>query len=131
VAQNDNGLDWLYTWVLVVLGAVFFLSYHDPWMNAAWYSMKYGVSYDDVHTDDRPKDCDFMRAPLGYKDCTYKAHVQVFNADGAQLFVDKAPKYGKDTKTDKQIVSYDDGKTWDWLNWDPKPKTVRVVWIKE
>ena len=97
-------------------------------------TVQYGVDFDHVQTDAKPNDCDFMRAPLGDKGCGFKAHVQVFNADSVLVAGENAPIYGKDTKTARPIVSYDGCKTWDWYlggtRPNPKPKSVRVFWVK-
>jgi hypothetical protein len=120
------------TWWFLLL-FIFF----DPapnWADSLWYSIQYGVKISDVQTD-RPRDCDFTRAPFGDKGCRYTAHVQVFNADGEIEAGENAPQYGSDTKTAKPILSYDGGKNWDWYSGatvpNPKPKTVRVSWVKE
>ena len=68
-----------------------------------WYSVKYGVGFDDVHTDARPNDCDFIYAPLGDKGCSYKAHVQLSNADDVLVAGDNPPIYANDTKTAKLL----------------------------
>jgi hypothetical protein len=97
--------------------------------------VQYGVSPGDVQTDAKPSDCDFLRSPLGSKDCSYKAYVEVFNADGVLVAGKDAPRYRSDYKTAKPVVSYDGGKTWDWYEGatvpSRKPKSVRVVWVKE
>lgn len=60
--------------------------------------------------------------------------MKVYNADGV-LVAGEAPLYGSDTKTGKPIISYDGGKNWDWHTGatvpNPKPKSVRVFWVKE
>lgn len=134
VAQSDDSFGCLV--FLVIGGAVLvFSSSSYSWSNAVWYSVEYGVSFNDVQTDAKPSDCDFLHAPLGDKGCTYKAHVKVFNADGVLVAGEDAPVYGSDTKTGKPIISYDGGKTWNWYDGatipNPKAKSVRVFWTKE
>jgi hypothetical protein len=128
VAQSDDGCGSVFA-LLIVAGAFLVFS------NYGWrYSVQYGVGFDDVQTDAKPNDCDFIRAPLGAKGCSYKAHVRVFDADGVAVAGEDAPMYGSDTKTAKPIVSYDGGKNWDWYAGatipNPKAKTVRVFWEK-
>jgi hypothetical protein len=131
MAQSNN---WSWLWVVAGIYVLDSVS-SDPWFNSAWYSVEYRVGYGDVHTDARPKECDFLHAPLGDKGCSYKAHVQVFNADSVLVAGDNAPKYGNDSKTAKPIISYDGGKTWEWYNGaaipDRKPKSVNVSWVME
>ena len=63
--------------------------------------------------------------------------MRVLNADGVAVGGENAPLYGNgsDTKTAKPIISYDGGKNWDWYTGatvpNPKPKSVRVFWVKE
>jgi hypothetical protein len=119
-------------WPLIIV--FFIVSPSSNWTDSLWYSVRYSVKFSDVQTD-RPKDCDFMRAPLGDKGCSYTAHVQVFNADGELVAGENAPKYGSDTKTAKPIISYDGGKNWGWYSGatvpNPKPNSVKVSWVKE
>jgi hypothetical protein len=120
------------TWWFLLMFMFFYPT--NNWEDSLWYSIRYGVNFSDVQTD-RPKDCDFMRAPLGDKGCSYKAHVQVFDAEGVLVAGENAPIYGSDTKTAKPIVSYDGGKNWDSYSGatvpNPKPISVRVSWVKE
>ena len=120
---------------LVILAAVgFYIFAPASWTNAVWYGVEYKVSPGDVHTDDKPKDCDFMHAPLGDKGCSYKAYVKAYNVGGVLVGGEGAPKYGHDTKTGRPIISYDGGKTWDWYPADfpdPKVASVQVFWRKE
>ena len=94
---------------LALIAGAFFAFSNNGWSNSLWYSIEYGVGFDDVRTDPKPSDCDFMRAPLGDKGCGYKAYVQVFNADGVVVGGLNAPMFGTDTKTAKPILSYDGG----------------------
>ena len=81
---------------VLAIAAVVIFSSDWSWSNSIWYAEKYGVNWSDVQTDAKPKECDFLRAPLGYKDCSYTAHVKVFNADGALVAGENAPMYGSD-----------------------------------
>jgi hypothetical protein len=134
VADSDGSFGCLVVLVIVIGGPIVAFS-HDKWSNALWYSFEYGVAFNDVQTDTKPTDCDFLHAPLGLKDCTYTPHVKVFNGEGFLVGGENAPSYGSDTKTGKPIISYDGGKSWNWNEGattpNPKPKTVRVLWIRE
>jgi hypothetical protein len=121
---------------LILVAAGGFLAFSNyGWTNSLWYSVQYRVGFDDVHTAAKPNDCDFISAPLGAKGCSYKAHVKVYNADGAQVAGENAPMYGSDANTAKPIISHDGGKNWNWYFGatvpSPKPKSVRVIWVKE
>jgi hypothetical protein len=126
--------DWPWGFLIIVGLFAWFFWVPYSWTNAVWYAVKYRVSIDQVHTDDKPSDCDWGRAPLGNKACHFKAVVTAYNAAGVVVGGDDAPKYGHDSKTGQPIVSYDDGKTWAWLPAsaipDPKIKTVTIRWAK-
>jgi hypothetical protein len=122
--------------LFVIAGFVFLVYFKDtPWANAVWYSFEYNVGFGDVTTGARPHDCDFLAAPLGDKGCGYKAYVQVFNGDGALVAGDNAPTYSRDVNTQKIIMSYDGGKSWDWYIGENtpnlRPKSVRISWVRE
>jgi hypothetical protein len=131
LSQSSGTGGWLGP--LIILGICGWIFYAGG-INKAWYSLKYSVFPDAVHIDAQPSDCDFMHAPLGSKGCHYKAVVTAYNATGAVVGGDDAPKYSHDTKTGKPIISYDNGKTWDWLTAgdvpDPVIKSVIVTWVK-
>jgi len=99
-------------WLLVVLGVFAWVVMPDSWTNGIWYGVQYKVPFRDVHTSNKPSDCDWTYAPLGKKGCYYKAVVGAFNAAGDLVGGDNVPQYGKDSKTGKPIISYDGGKTW-------------------
>lgn len=105
------------------------------WTNAVWYGVRFQVDPAKVGTDPKPKDCDFMHSPLGDKGCNYKIQVKAYNAAGTPVAGDDVPKYGLDTKTSKPIISFNDGKTWEWY-WeatipDRTIESVRAVWVRE
>lgn len=69
-----------------------------------------------------------MHAPLGDKGCSYKATATALNADGVPLFGQRPPKFGKDSKTGKAIISYDGGSTWDWyVGTAENPNTITSI----
>src|SRR5260370_4086128 len=107
-------------WLLVAVGFFAWVFMPDSWTNAIWYGVKYKVSFSDVHTSNKPSNCDWSYATLGKKGCYYKAVVSALNAAGDLVGGDGAPKYSKD-KTGKSIISYDDGKTWKWSLFDATP----------
>jgi hypothetical protein len=119
---------------LIIVGLfAWFVLLPYSWTNAIRYAIKFKVAVNQVHTDDKPSDCDWTRAPLGNKGCHFKAIVNTFNAAGESLGGDDAPKYRRDSKTGKAIVSYDRGKTWD--SWegpipDMQVKSVEIWWDK-
>ncbi len=83
------------------------------------YALRYDTDSSRVQVAPRPGDCDWDYAPLGRKGCHYEKEVSV-------------TRYSTDAKTGKSIVTYDDGKTWDWLPEGEKPERaqVYVTWRK-
>jgi hypothetical protein len=122
--------------ILGVLGLIAWFILPARWTNPILYGLKYGVNADQVHWNDEPTDCDWDHAPLGSKGCHYKKTVSAYNADGRLVAGDDAPKYGRDVKTGRPIISYDEGKTWTLMPEDaPNPvdltaKRVEIGWTK-
>jgi hypothetical protein len=106
----------------------------DHWNDTLWWSVKYRVNYSGVHISPKPADCDFLHAPLGIKGCSFKSRVSAYNAAGNFVGGDDAPKYGNDAQTGRPIISWDNGKTWDWYPASTTPdktvQTVEVRWTK-
>jgi hypothetical protein len=107
--------------------------------NQAWYAWQYNVPSSKVLIPTKPKDCDFISAPLGAKNCHYEPKIWVWNSDAVLIDGDGITKvkFSTDTKTDKPIMSTDDGKTWQWYLADKlpdtnpaKPASANVTWYK-
>jgi hypothetical protein len=89
---NDNeGCVWF------VLCLLFFVGYY-AWYSKWGYALYYEVSPARVWIDDKPHDCDFLRAPMGEKECRYKRVVSTVEWAKSQA--------------DTPIASYDGGKSW-------------------
>lgn len=86
-----------------------------PWA----YALKYDTSSNHVHVLPKPTDCDFLHAPIGFKDCHYEKSVQV-------------TRYSTDVHSRQPIVSYDGGKTWRFVPEGEKtgPAEVDVGWVQ-
>jgi hypothetical protein len=92
-----------------------------------------------VQVSPKPHDCVFVSAPFGAKNCHYAPNVAVFNSRGDILdeistgSTSKA-KFDHDVHTGKLVVSYDEGKSWQWYPGDKipdlKPARVQVAWSK-
>jgi hypothetical protein len=81
------------------------------------YSLRYNTDLSRVHVAPKPSDCDFFRAPLGFKGCHYQKSLQV-------------ARYKADVRSGQWIISYNDGKTWNQLveGEKPGPPDVYVNW---
>lgn len=95
------------------------------WLNTIRYAVWYSVNGNQVEQleDKPPSDCDFFHAPIGFKGCKYEKSVTV------QSIITS-----RDTQTNRPIVSYDDGKTWEWNDTGTpvRPrKTVYISWDKK
>jgi len=101
------------------------------WFVIAWlmpddwkikYAMTNFVSYKDVSIEVRPIDCDFLRAPIGKKDCHYEKTI-------SKVLWKRSPD-------GLPVVSYDRGETWTQMEPSPDSKvkipseSVYVGWNK-
>jgi hypothetical protein len=131
--KADSG-NWVGTLALFVL---FFVVYHG-WNSKLRYAFQYGANYDDVTKDQKPHDCDWLKAPIGDKECHYDMKVLVTEIRST------------DQKTGRPIVSYDGGISWVWnpdatlntsspaaeADYHPSPgnypirKIIYIVWLK-
>ena len=108
---------WVF-WIAVIGGGLWWFSDYGETLR---YVYTYHVDPAKVRVNPKPHDCDYYRAPLGYKGCHYEETVAAYNADGAWVGGDGAPKWGHDKVTGKPIVSVDGGKTWELMGGDPVP----------
>lgn len=107
----------------VIWAGVAFLT-PDDWR--VHYAAREVVWPGDVFVDHKPKDCDFFHAPLGDKDCSYKATVQNLTL--------RRTKGGAALE-----ASWDDGKSWSAQPWVPVDEStpsrpgnyVYVFWTKK
>jgi len=70
-----NSSNWKSTLLLLLFGALslgFFCYWFFP---ATWYATWYNTDVDQVHIEAEPRDCDFLKAPLGNKECHYEKQV--------------------------------------------------------
>ena len=63
------------------------------WFPTSWYAVINGTDSDHVFLENKPHDCDFLKAPLGDNNCHYDRRVST----------------EKDSKTDKVNV---------YISWD-------------
>jgi hypothetical protein len=112
-----------FEWVLTIIGIWLIVAIASSvWHSKLRYAMSYGAHWSGVTVEKKPHDCDFLAAPLGEKNCNSDAQVQT---QKTTLSLDK--------NSGRRIVSYDDGKTWEF-NDGPNPAkegtTVYVRWQK-
>jgi hypothetical protein len=75
--SDDSGLGSLFVLAVLVGGGIYI---YNVGYDEAWYSWQYDVPSSNVRVSPKPRDCDFITAPLGAKNCHYKPHVSVLNA---------------------------------------------------
>ncbi len=94
VPAKTSGSSWW--WLLLLIQ----LAYWEPhvWHSNWRYAIKYGVSSSKLTKPDMPKGCDWLRAPLGDKDCHYEAQ--------AAIRLKGRDQYGK------ALESFDNGVNW-------------------
>jgi len=83
------------------------------------YAMQYNTSNSQVTVQNKPENCDYNFAPIGNKGCHYAKEVEVIMRS-------------HDTKSNRRVISYDEGKTWNWDDADTEPQgtSVYVSWKK-
>ena len=106
--MDSDGLIWL-----CVLGAIAWFAWLDD------SKIRYKIQYDaEVTVDDKPRDCEFLTAPLGRKNCSYQKEVSIV-------------RYSQDTQEGGPIISYDEGETWQWNPGGPTAgRQVHVYWVR-
>src|ERR1017187_426405 len=109
----------LAVWIIYPLIATFIFNVIGGiWDSKAMLSVRYDTPMASIFIEDEPHDCDFMRAPLGVKGCSYPRETNVVktgvNASG------------------QHVVTYDDEKTWTLLD-DPSQvhAGIYISWKKQ
>ncbi len=98
--------------VLAIIGAGIWWILPDSWTDPIKYSWIYDkVTSSNVLYTEKPKDCDFMHAPLGDKGCHYKKVVNGFNAAGYLIVCYNSPCSSNNKQTDNVVVKVEV----DWL----------------
>ena len=126
---------------LIVLFLILLIRYGPPmlWHSKIRYALQYQVGYHKVMMDPEPVDCDFLRAPIGFKGCHYAREVNAVTAwsnqwggqsisyDGGKTWIQTATSRGG-----YPVVSRDDGKTWSTEDVPPNMESqVIVSWRKQ
>ena len=52
---------------------------------SAVYAVEYDVNYSDVHVEMRPRNCDWIHAPIGDKACHYSQHAYPLRNDSEHV----------------------------------------------
>src|SRR5258708_2753054 len=98
--------------VLAIIGAGIWWILPDSWTDPIKYSWIYDkVTSSSVLYTEKPKDCDFMHAPLGDKGCHYKKVVNGFNSAGYLIVCYNSPCSSNNKQTDNVVVKVEV----DWL----------------
>ena len=131
--ENNDWIGAISILFLIGIGCGFFFLLPNKWTDPIWYSLQYQADWNQVETESKPTECDWGRSPIGGKGCHFKKTVYALNAAGERVGGDDAPQYGQST-TGKPIVSWDNGKTWDWYSESAAPDMrvarVLITWIK-
>lgn len=124
-------------WVVVFWLVIPFFS--SMWHSKFRYSVQYDVPNEQITIDKEPKDCNFLHAPIGGKDCHYERQVAASKVKGNQwggqdVSYNDGKTWTRYAKNDNGnwIVSYDNGTTWSISSdtGDKKP-SVSVYWVKK
>ena len=111
--MDDDDVGCLF-WALVIIAPIVWFGGLDD--SEIRYEYQYEV--DKVVIDDKPRDCDFLTAPLGKKNCSYQKEL---------LFA----RFSKDKQAGRPIIPYDEGKTWTLNTGGPTSgEGVHVYWVR-
>jgi hypothetical protein len=87
------------------------------WNSREVLALRYNVSDDRITIDEEPHDCDFLRAPLGVKECSYAREITVIKAGT--------------NAAGEHFITYDNGKTWTPDPQQQAKKSSVMVWWKK
>ena len=79
-----------------------------PWKLARQFDVPRSM----VLWQDKPKDCDYLRSPMGDKGCHFKLAVAAYNSAGELVAGEDAPLFREDPGTHETFVSVDGGSSW-------------------
>jgi hypothetical protein len=117
--SDADGCGCLLMLLAVAAAIVLYANWDWPPISSRWLSFYYSVPFDRVAVATKPKDCDFLAAPLGSKGCSYQRDIALY-------------VYRHDVATGRPIVSSNEGKTWDWNDGTQEPdgRRLLVFWRK-
>jgi hypothetical protein len=103
-------------------------SWTGPWKLARQFDVPRSM----IHWREKPKDCDYLRSPLGDKGCHFKLSVAAYNSAGELVAGDGAPLFRDDPATKQSEVSFDGGNSWHPRGRDTSNAIARVLirWVK-
>jgi hypothetical protein len=94
---------WLFSVSFVVLFAIIWGHNLFTYGGArCWYGLRYSADPKVVHVEPRPENCDYDWSPVGKKGCHYDKQVTTVRT--------AKTTYGA------PLISYDEGKTWDFVD---------------
>lgn len=92
--------------VLAVIAGFVWWLLPDSWTDPIKYSTIYSVDVGKVNVAVKPKDCEFMHAPIGNKECRYKKVVWVYNNENEIVDGDFVPSQAQ-LPADRKAVRVD------------------------
>jgi hypothetical protein len=110
--DKSTGWEWIFVICFIFVMDSWSGSKLDRFTDRCWYSVRYEADWTNVHIWRRPSDCDFIHAPLGSKQCSYKKSTNIFADDERKALVERAT-----TPQEKQEASQ-------------RPNLVMVYWEK-
>jgi hypothetical protein len=108
---------------LYVLGGV----WHWAWYSKLRYTIQYQIPFSQVITEKEPHDCEFLKAPIGEKNCHFAADVTTTTME-PDTEVSSVRTAQNDSG--EPMVSFDDGKTWVAKRSLPTKTFVYLSWKK-
>src|SRR5882672_2442252 len=97
---SDRGLyDLIWLFAIIFFMSGWSGSKLDRFTDRVWYSKAYDTDWKNVNVGKRPSDCDFLRAPIGTKKCSYKKTKIIYgNKEREALVESSSPEYKEDAR---------------------------------
>lgn len=109
---------------------LYFLSaaWHWAWYSKLRYSIQYAIPFGQITCEKEPHDCEFMRAPIGEKNCHFDA--EVITTTTTEPNTENPSVRTTLSGSGETMVSFDDGKTWVAKRSLPTKTFVYLSWKK-
>jgi hypothetical protein len=98
------------------------------WYSKLRYSIQCGVPYSQVTKQNEPHDCDFLKAPIGEKNCHYE--IEVTKTTTTERDIEGPSVRTATNNGGEAMISFDDGKTWVAKRSIPTKEFVYLSWNK-
>jgi len=128
--EDHKSSTWDLGGIVGAVIALFVLNgvWHWAWYSKLRYSIQYEVPFSQITIDKEPHDCEFLKAPIGEKDCHFGAEVTTTTT--TEPDTENPSVRTTHNGIGETMVSFDDGKTWVAKRSLPTKTFVYLSWKK-